>query len=65
MQRQWRDDPEAHALADELDEIVDAANGLAAVAGLDPDGDDPVAAPVQAPQRSRLSRLERWLPGTS
>ena len=65
MQRQWRDDPESRALADELDEIVDAANGLAAAAGLDPDADDPVSSPVQAPQRSRLSRLERWLPGTS
>jgi uncharacterized membrane protein YccC len=40
--RGWGDDPEDRDLANELDEIVDAVNGLAAVAGLNPDDDEPV-----------------------
>ncbi len=43
--RAWGNDPETVAIAAELDEIVDAANGLAAVTGLSPDEDEP------APQR--------------
>ena len=39
--RGWGDDPEDRDLANELDEIVDAVNGLAAVAGLHPDDDEP------------------------
>jgi uncharacterized membrane protein YccC len=43
IQHSWGDDPEALALVNELDEIVDAANGLAAVAGLSPDENQWVA----------------------
>ncbi len=64
--RAWGDDPEARALANELDEIVDAANGLAAVAGLRPDEDEQESTPApQAMPRPVLRRLERWMPGTS
>jgi uncharacterized membrane protein YccC len=62
LQHTWGDDPATRALVTELDEIVDAADGLADVAGLNPDADDPEPSPVE---RSRLGRLERWLPGTS
>ena len=41
--RGWGEDPEDRDLAGELDEIVDAVNGLAVVAGLDPDEDEPVS----------------------
>jgi uncharacterized membrane protein YccC len=40
FQRACGDDPDALALLGELDEIVDAANGLAAAAGLEGGGDD-------------------------
>jgi uncharacterized membrane protein YccC len=63
-QRAWRDGPEARALANELDEIVDAANGLAAVAGLRPDEDEPTPTP-HATHRPVLRRLERWFPSAS
>jgi uncharacterized membrane protein YccC len=60
----WGDGPEARALANELDEIVDAANGLAAVAGLSPDEDEPAPTP-DATHRPVLRRLERWFPSAS
>jgi len=61
--RAWGDGPEARALANELDEIVDAANGLAAVAGLRPDEDEPAPASTpHATHRPVLRRPERWFP---
>jgi uncharacterized membrane protein YccC len=64
--RAWGEDPETVALASELDEIVDAANGLAAVAGLGPDEDDPASGSgVTSRSRGALQRIESWLPGTS
>jgi uncharacterized membrane protein YccC len=65
-QRAWGDDPDTRALANELDEMVDAANGLAAVAGLRPDDSEPESAPAPAPAARPLRRrVERWLPGAS
>ncbi len=40
LQRERADDADALALLTELDEIVDAANSLAAAAGLESAGDD-------------------------
>jgi Fusaric acid resistance protein-like len=65
-QRAWGDDPDTRALTTELDEIVDAANGLAAAAGLRPDELEPEPAPApETTEHPLRRRLERWLPGTS
>ncbi len=61
--RAWGDDPESAAIGDELDEIVDAANGLAASAGVSPDEDQP-APQMSTARRTPLQRLESWLPGS-
>jgi uncharacterized membrane protein YccC len=62
----WGDDPDTRALTTELDEIVDAANGLAAAAGLRPDELEPEPASTpNATDRPLRRRLERWLPGIS
>jgi uncharacterized membrane protein YccC len=62
-QRTWGDDPETSALADQLDEIVDAANGLASAVGLSPDDVDPASAPVSPPGlRTGARHVRSWRP---
>lgn len=57
LQRRLRDDAQSQELLTELDEMVDASNGLAAAAGLEAvDGDPPSAA---EPVRQR--RTPAWL----
>jgi hypothetical protein len=64
--RDWADGPETVAAVNELDEIVDAANGLAAAVGLHPDEDEPASTPSPLATRAAvLRRIESWLPGTS
>jgi uncharacterized membrane protein YccC len=53
VEREYADDADAAAVIDELDEVVDAANGLAALVGLDP-GESTVA-PEPSPPPRRLS----------
>jgi len=59
-QRRWGRDPDALALLAELDELVDAANGLAAAAGMAPD--DPDEGGARAPSASARISAHDHLP---